>query len=372
MSDASPASHIADSAPLAPDRLQAAVDAGILTEHQADRLVEFWAAGEAASADVSALDVSYADREEVRFVRGFHDIFISIGLVILMLGLFYGLQDVVPAWGIAGVCAAATWALAEVFARRMRLALPSFLLSVAFTPFFFAACFGLVVHQDLTLADPGRWLHEHEGLFVIPMILVVIAGSVLFYRRFKVPVGIASITAGCLFLGAVIVETVVPGLIASWNSLFFLVLGLLTFALAMVFDARDPGRVTLNSDKAFWLHLMAAPLIVHSVLDLMSGVAGAETSAYYTAVIVLFLVLAVIALVVDRRALLVSALSYLGFAIGYLIAETSVSSEATFAVTLVVLGAVILFVGSGWHQLRRLLLRPLAGSPLLAYVPAPN
>ncbi|WP_420412543.1 hypothetical protein [Roseibium sp.] len=357
-----------DGSPLDSVRLAAAVSEGILTEDQAERLTDFWTSRGTSSPLAETLP--HADIEEVRFVRGFHDIFISLGIVILMVGLIYGLNDILPAWAISAAGALAIWGLAEVFSRQMRLALPSFLLSLAFTPFFFIACFGLVVDQDLTSLSMGGWRQTHESALVIPTSLVALTGAILFYWRFKVPVGIAGITGGCLYIAAVLIELAVPGLIETHHVLFFLILGLVTFSLAMSFDIKDPARVTLNSDKAFWLHLLAAPFIVHSILALVSADMGQGSVGYSVAVIGLFLVLATVALVVDRRALLVSAMSYLGFAIGYLITQANVSEEAAFAVTLLVLGSFILLIGSAWSFLRRVLLAPLSGQPLLRYLPA--
>ena len=42
-----------------------------------------------------------------------------------------------------------------------------------------------------------------------------------------------------------------------------LLCGLAVFALAMRFDLSDPKRQTRRTDIAFWLHMLAAPLIVH-------------------------------------------------------------------------------------------------------------
>lgn len=353
---------------LSVDRLAAAVNAGILSEHQADRLAEFWTSADATGAP--GMDLPFADREEVRFVRGFHDVFITIGLVILLAGLTFGLQVVLPAWAVAAVDAVAIWVLAEIFTKRMRLALPSFFLSIVFLPAFFAAAFGMVVDHDLSFLDMPDWIEQHESMFVLPAILLVIVATVVFYLRFKVPVGLATITASVLFLLAFLTEMAAPGLIAGHGVAVFLLFGLITFGLAMYYDARDPRRETLDSDKAFWLHLLAAPLIVHSILAFVSKLYGDGSIAYSVTVISLFLALAVVALIVDRRALLVSAMSYLGFAIGYLIAEASVSGEAAIAVTLLLLGGFILLIGSGWRILRRGLLRPFAGHALLRHLPA--
>ena len=42
---------------------------------------------------------------------------------------------------------------------------------------------------------------------------------------------------------------------------FVLVLGIGVFLFAMRWDSSDPARVTRRSDVAFWLHLLAAPMI---------------------------------------------------------------------------------------------------------------
>jgi hypothetical protein len=42
-----------------------------------------------------------------------------------------------------------------------------------------------------------------------------------------------------------------------------LVLGIGTFLFAMWWDSSDRARLTRRADVAFWLHLLAAPMIVH-------------------------------------------------------------------------------------------------------------
>ena len=46
----------------------------------------------------------------------------------------------------------------------------------------------------------------------------------------------------------------------------FTPLGIAVFLAAMKFDMSDRNRVTQRTDIAFWLHLLAAPLIVHSIV----------------------------------------------------------------------------------------------------------
>ena len=83
-----------------------------------------------------------------------------------------------------------------------------------------------------------------------------------------------------------------------------------------------------------------------------------------------FLALAFVAVVVDRRALLVSGLSYFGLAIASLMNTAQISDEASFAVTLVLLGGFILLLGSAWRSVRHLLLAPFSSSALMRFVPA--
>ena len=74
-------------------------------------------------------------------------------------------------------------------------------------------------------------------------------------------------------------------------------------------------------------------------------------------------VLALVAVLIDRRALLVAGLTYLGAAIGYALTGAGGSgADGAFVVaaTLVILGALVLTLGAGWVPLRRLLLALLS------------
>ena len=50
---------------------------------------------------------------------------------------------------------------------------------------------------------------------------------------------------------------------------FVLLLGIGVFLFAMRWDSSDPTRTTRRSDVAFWLHLLAAPMIVHPIFTLL-------------------------------------------------------------------------------------------------------
>ena len=69
--------------------------------------------------------------------------------------------------------------------------------------------------------------------------------------------------------------------------------------------------------------------------------------------IAVFLVLAVLALIVDRRAILVSSLSYLAYAAGTLIAAAGLQSSSSFATAALAVGAIVLMLSAAWRPLRR-------------------
>lgn len=355
-------------APLDREHLARAVDLGILSSAQAERLCAFWNApesGASATPEIRAADgLSDVDAEEVRFARGFHDVFVTIGIVVLLFGLGAALQDAVPLWLSAGTVAAVIWGLSEVFARRKRLALPSFVLTVAFAPVFLLAAIGLASGAP----HLGEALSREQAspLMLVPAFLGF-AGGALHYWRFRVPVGAAVVAGTLLFVAAVFVEAAAPGIFHRNPVWFWLAGGLACFALAMIYDAGDRQRVTVATDKAFWLHLLAAPMIVHSLMSLMPHEATVLTAGL---MILGFLVLALVALVVDRRALLVSGLGYLGYAIGRLLAETAVSEQTVLALTMVLLGGFILVLGSAWSHVRRRIARPFAIGPVARCVPA--
>ena len=208
-----------------------------------------------------------------------------------------------------------------------------------------------------------------SGLF-LPAVLAL-AGASLYYYRFRVPVGVSGIMSVMILLAGLLVETIKPGLIEDNLPAFLFLAGVASFTLAMTYDRRDLTRTTINTDKAFWLHLLAAPLIMHSLLALSSnGDMDMQDQGYAFTSIAIFMVLSLVAVVIDRRALLVSGLSYFGIAVGYLISQAEVSSEATMAVTLLVLGGFILVLGTGWRPVRRVVMSPLRDTAVMRFVPA--
>ena len=285
----------------------------------------------------------------------------------------FGLKGVTGPVAFGGL-AVLSWLLAEWLSKKLRLALPSILLTGAFVIACVAMTGGMTnyFYGDLTFAhapwSPFQGSRDSiEGVKVIFPFIAGIAAGLLFYSRFRVPITPAYILAS--IVGALLASlfAIFPNFMTEYGFFPFLVIGIGCFATAMWFDSKDRLRETLNSDKAFWLHLLAAPIIVHSARWALT--ANSETNNAALMVIALVFVLGIVALIVDRRALLASALIYLGIAIGTLLDQVSVSSNGMVALTLVILGLFVLTLGSGWPVLRRIVMRPLEGTLVAGIVP---
>ncbi len=325
------------------------------------------------------------DEESFRLVTSFNDIFVTIGIVILLIAVgaigssltpslenenlaLLSLAMLLPSALVAGT----SWFLAEIFTRRRRLALPSIILLIAFV----SAAFGVatsVLMLPLGLVA-GVDSVSPEGLSdstlsdvaaaIILAILVLGAGALtvlaarLHWRRFMVPITIAAGAAALVgsIIGAIAMahEALRGGGETSLALLpIVLIAGLATFAVAMRWDMSDRQRTTRRSDVAFWLHLLAAPMIAHplfSSLGVMDG-GGAVGIASALGVIAIYLVFGLVALAIDRRALLVSALAYVLAALAFLFDRFG-AVELTFALTALVIGSALLTLSAMWSPIR--------------------
>src|SRR5207342_940767 len=109
----------------------------------------------------------------------------------------------------------------------------------------------------------------------------------------------------------------------------------------------DPARVTRRSDVAFWLHLLAAPMIVHPILTLLGLNDGHATIGEGLVVILFYVAMGITALAIDRRALLVSALAYVLFALNELFRQFG-AVELNVALTALVIGSALLLLSAFW------------------------
>ena len=309
------------------------------------------------------------DEEHFRLITGFNDIFVSIAAAILLFAVGWighsvgsGLGLVVGGDGPSPLAplgvAAVAWGLALFFTARRRMALPSILLLLAFVGgVFLTAGIGLA----MLVQDPPT---DQEAIYVGIVAslsgLIAAAAAWLHWKRFKVPITVA---AGGAAVSAIAIGLLIAiaGDVEGIRDLllgFVLVLGIGMFLFAMRWDSSDPARVTRRSDVAFWLHLLAAPMIVHPVFTLLGLNDGNATIAEGLIVVLLYIALGVTALAIDRRALLVSALAYVLFALQALFREFG-AVELNVALTALVIGSSLLLLSAFWHQARVMVVRPL-------------
>ncbi|GAB5351232.1 hypothetical protein [Qipengyuania sp. 483] len=366
--------------------LNSAVSAGVISANAANAL----RAHVAASRDAVP-----ADAEHFRLVTGFNDIFVSIGVVILLLAaggigqqianaftappvmdifdpseaqmdafiaadrLRTGLQMI-----LGGVLVSATsWLLAEFFTRRKHMALPSILLLLAFVGAVFAAIIGVGNVLGVMASDTS------SAVLISASGLITAGAAWLHWRRFMVPITVAAGTGALAVTVIAIIAAVLGNPGETVILSLVLVSGLAIFALAMRWDMTDRDRTTRRSDVAFWLHLLAAPMIAHPLFYSLGVTQGDNIGAGAAlAVLAIYIVFGIVALSVDRRALLVSALAYVLIALTYLFREFG-AVELNFALTALVIGSALLTLSALWTPIRRAVVNGLP-SDLQARLPA--
>jgi hypothetical protein len=317
------------------ETLDAAVAAGVMEPGAAARLRAFAAQRASGTSD--------PDNERFRLLTGFNDVFVTVACVLLLVAAWL----LLPRPGAAGAAVAVlAWVLAEYFTRVRRMALPSIALLLAFVGGVGAAVLGLLAGSGDVAEEQAAWIAAVSAASAA-------VGAWAHWRRFRVPITAA---AGAAALVGVAAALVAQATGAAREPMLWLMLtgGLAVFALAMRVDAADTARITRRTDVAFWLHLLAAPLIVHPVFAL-SGLLGNEPgTGAALAVIAVYAGLIVVALVIDRRALLVSALGYVLYAINALIGAGDRVGEA-FGLTALAIGAGLVMLSAAWGPLRRVL-----------------
>lgn len=327
------------------EQLTSAVKAGILDEATAEALKAHQP--NQTKPNNAPLD-NIVDEEYFRLVSSFNDIFVVIASVLLFISLSWiGGNMIGPA-----LTAIAAWGLAEFFVRKRRMALPAIVLLL----YFVTSIFSLNIHLfgGATKLITGIMAGENT-LPVIGSSIISILAAWTHWKRFKVPITVA---AGAAFVVAAIAATamsIVPNKVALMPIISLVGLGV--FALAMYWDAADIKRETRKSDVGFWLHLLAAPLIIHPIFEMLGVLNGKISLIEASFVLSLYALIAVISLIIDRRALMVSALGYVIYVLSTLFSLQEGASGAGFAMTAFVIGSALLMLSAFWHSCRVSLLR---------------
>ncbi|HIJ61668.1 MAG TPA: hypothetical protein HPQ04_03150 [Rhodospirillaceae bacterium] len=321
------------------DDLEAAVAAGVLGADAVSRFRQFMEQRRAPSS---------ADDENFRLTTSFNDIFVAIATLLILVAVGWLGRRVDPALGDLAVVAVA-WGLAEYFTRVRGMALPSILLLLGFVGGAFAT--GIDV-MDGGFLPTGDWsLQIRYGLSAA----LAAAAAFAHWRRFMVPITVAAGTAAAITTISGLLLGFVPAL-RDFVMPLILAGGLTVFAVAMHWDMGDRKRTTRRADVAFWLHLSSAPLLVHPVFAMLGiSVGGGSDISHAGVAVAMYCALAFVALAVDRRALLVSALFYVLYAMTALF-QVAGSSSASFAFTALVIGSALLLLSAFWRHARRLVI----------------
>lgn len=343
--------------------IEAAVAAGAITPEAAAALRDSVAAARAQPA---------VDEESFRLLTGFNDIFVTIAAVLVLLAVG-GIGNTIgsaiapsPAWQgfptdaqlaamrthtmatmLCGalLIAAASWGLAEFFTRRRRMALPSIVLLGSFVTAIGVAVLAVSGGVGVRMDTPAT------ALALAIAGLVAAGGAYAHWLRFRVPITIAALTGALTLVLMGLFGWAVPAARDAWVVVVLLA-GIAVFAFAMWWDMSDRARITRRSDVAFWLHLLAAPMIAHSVFYLLGISLGKATAVSAFFALLLYVLFGLVALAVDRRALLVSSLAYVLFAMNELF-RTFGTIGLNLALTALVIGSALLTLSAFWHPIRR-------------------
>ena len=339
------------------DDLQSAVSSGALSADAADAL----------RAHVAARhQMTLGDEEHFRLITGFNDIFVTIAVVLVLVAMAMigqaftpDLDGPPPFSGL--LIAGAAWTMAEFFTRKRRMALPSIVLLLAFVGGVMVTLVGLTV-MALGTNEPNERL---VAVLIGASALVTAGAAWVHWRRFMVPITVA---AGAAAVAATVIALILaaigPDNVNPERVLMPLVFaaGIAIFAFAMRWDMSDRTRTSRRSDVAFWLHLLAAPMIAHPLFHWL-GVTRGDTIGMggVVGVLLVYVALGLVALAIDRRALLVSALAYVLAALTWLFDRFG-AVELNIALTALVIGSALLTLSAFWSPIRRSIVGMLPGN----------
>jgi len=222
----------------------------------------------------------------------------------------------------------------------------------------------VAVPIELIEASSPHFSDQTAALIGAGIALLAGGASLLHWRRFMVPITVAAGTAALAAMAVALIMAAIEPMVGRdgmENALLWLLFGagLIVFGFAMRWDMSDRARETRRSDVAFWLHLLAAPMIAHPLFHVLGVTEGQNISALAAlGVVVIYILLGLVALAVDRRALLVSALAYVLTAMTLLFRQFGMV-ELNVALTGLVIGSALLTLSAFWGPIRRAVVSPL-------------
>ena len=333
------------------DDLRAAVSAGLISETQAASLTKLADERRGYRAATAEID------EPFELFKGFNEIFIVVGLIILYSGwtaitgiaAFSGSEDNGTSFLLFGTLQVAVVSFMTIyFTLKRRMVAPSILLSIFLG--LGAIQIGFAILQITSSPDT--------------MTLSVVGGTtaiclIAYWYFFRIPFSLM-LSGLAVFAFAIGLFTTDNSQINDMSDLFLLStswslslitigLGLCSFIIALRFDMSDPHRVTRRSANAFWLHVLAAPAIVNSI----------ALTLYSSATLVSFLLLATFLIFIALVAVIIDRRSFLMSGIGYMIALVFTVLDGGYGLVILLIGLGLVLLGSNWERLRGKLMSTL-------------
>ncbi len=337
------------------DDLRAAVASGVIDEAQAVSLQTLSDQRMGYRANM------VGDDEPFELFKGFAEIFVTVGIGLLMSG-FIGLTALLgDAIFIPLVGLVVSWGMAMYFTKKRRMSLPSIALCLSF-----AACAAFLIWA-IVADDFGRMNATHTIMIGV----VGMATMIGYFAFFRLPFTMFVVGVFGIVTTLGIVDLIDGTALQTRGALtdFFdlrespllaigtLVFGVLAFLAALYFDTKDPHRVSRYASTAFWLHILAAPALVNTLV-MSNYTMGGIGTVIAIIVLTLFTLLAVI---IDRRSFLTAGLIYMGLLIAQAIGDTG--TEWAPVLTTLVLGVFVTALGAFWTQARAAIMGALPDFP---------
>lgn len=254
------------------------------------------------------------------------------------------------------VAALAVWACAEGFARKSTLPAAQVILAI-----FFASFAGLAIYSWLLIAG----LREAALPFTASGTLLAFVGH---YYRFRLPFTVFPVAAAGWLMTIGLVSILAQFATGRPTGSGGALVSIVTFiygAGLFVWAGRADHKARLDGapppERAFWLHLLAGPMVALPVIAPLVDqvVGGAAAPAVVVLLVTLIFLFALVSLAADRMALVGAAIIYILAvpAIAHMYSP-AVSWSGIAAAGLGVETAAVL-LGVYWRPLRRRALRVL-------------
>ena len=325
--------------------LNKAAQANILSPEQVEPLYQFLQ--DEHVDDHSSTDLVEGRDEPLKFVRSFGDVFIALGVVLLVMAIsvanLSAYEYIVPVVVFVG--------LAEWLVRVRKLVLPGMAILLSIIYFVYKA-----IPFD---NDNGTFI----GLSIICIT------SLLFYLRYKMPFSLFPLAAALVALSVTFI-----GFDILENPIIFSGFGLIIFAVAFWFDSLDTERVSHLSDNAFWLYLLASPLIVHGVMIslLLGDWQWIKSLNIEVVMMTFFVIFFLISLLIDRRVMLISTQMYMIYALSQIMQNKADNEQEVMIYVLVALSLFVIYFGAYWYKTRQIIFGFISSTFISRYIPDLN